>query len=51
MASCQYRISNMTLDDFRQSLTAAPPAGPIHTISGLLGDAKGEWTGAHESAQ
>jgi len=42
----------MTLDDFRQSLTAAePPAGLTHALAGLWWDAKGDWTRAHESAQ
>ena len=42
----------MTLDDFRQSLTATePPAGLTHALAGLWWDAKGDWTRAHESAQ
>jgi hypothetical protein len=42
----------MTLDDFRQSLTAAePPAGLAHALAGLWWAAKGDWTRAHESAQ
>jgi hypothetical protein len=42
----------MTLDDFRQSLTAAdPPAGLSHALAGLWSDATGNWTRAHESAQ
>jgi len=42
----------MTVDDFRQSLTATePPAGLTHALAGLWWDAKGEWTRAHESAQ
>ena len=40
----------MTLDEFRQSLTATePPAGL--TLAGLWWDAKGDWTRAHESGQ
>ena len=42
----------MTLDDFRQSLTATePPAGLTLALAGLWWDAKGDWTRAHESAQ
>jgi hypothetical protein len=42
----------MTLDDFRQSLTATePPAGLTNALAGLWWDAKGDWTRAHESAQ
>jgi len=42
----------MTLDDFRQSLTATePPTGLSHSLSGLWWDAKGDWVRAHESAQ
>jgi hypothetical protein len=42
----------MTLDDFRQSLTAAkPPAELALALAGLWWDAKGDWTRAHESAQ
>jgi hypothetical protein len=43
---------NMTLEKFRQSLTAAkPPAGLTLALAGLWWDAKGDWTRAHESAQ
>jgi hypothetical protein len=42
----------MTLDDFRQSLTAAkPPAELALALAGLWWDAKGDSTRAHESAQ
>jgi len=42
----------MTLDDFRQSLTATePPAELTRALCGLWWDAKGDWTRAHESAQ
>ena len=42
----------MTVEDFRQSLTAAkPPAGLTLALAGLWWDAKGDWTRAHESAQ
>ena len=42
----------MTVDDFRKSLTAArPPVGPALALAGLWWEAKGNWTGAHESAQ
>jgi hypothetical protein len=42
----------MTLDEFRQSLTATePPAGLTPALAGLWWDAKGDWTRAHESAQ
>ena len=42
----------MTVDDFRQSLTAAePPAELTLALTGLWWDAKGDWTRAHESAQ
>ena len=45
-------LSDMTLDDFRQSLTATqPPAGLTHALAGMWWDAKGDWTRAHESAQ
>jgi hypothetical protein len=46
------RRLKMTLDDFRQSLTAAePPAQVTLALAGLWWDAKGDWTKAHESAQ
>jgi hypothetical protein len=42
----------MTLDEFRQSLTATePPAGLSLALAGLWWDGKGDWTRAHESAQ
>ena len=42
----------MTLDEFRQSLTATePPAGLSHALAGLWWDARGDWKRAHESAQ
>ena len=42
----------MTLDDFRQSLTATVlPAELTPALAGLWWDAKGDWTRAHESAQ
>jgi hypothetical protein len=42
----------MTLDEFRQSLTATDaPAGLTLALAGLWWDAKGNWTRAHESAQ
>ena len=42
----------MTLDEFRQSLTAnKPPPGLTLALAGLWWDAKGDWTRAHESAQ
>ena len=41
----------MTLDQFRQSLSALPPAGLTHAVTGLWWDAKGDWQRAHESAQ
>jgi hypothetical protein len=42
----------MTLDEFRQSLTApSPPAGLTRATAGLWWDAKGDWARAHESAQ
>jgi hypothetical protein len=45
-------IGNMTLDEFRQSLTATElPAGVTHALAGLWWDAKGDWKRAHESAQ
>ena len=48
----QPRISKMTLDEFRQSLTATePPAGLTLALAGLWWDAKGDWKQAHESAQ
>ena len=46
------RNRNMTLDDFRLSLSATePPAGLTHALAGLWWDAKGDWTRAHDSAQ
>ena len=42
----------MTLDEFRESLTATePPMGLTQALVGLWWDAKGDWTRAHESAQ
>jgi hypothetical protein len=42
----------MTLDEFRQSLTATePPAGYTKALAGLWCDAKGNWKRAHECAQ
>ena len=42
----------MTLEEFRQSLTATePPAELTHPLAGLWWDANGDWTRAHESAQ
>jgi hypothetical protein len=42
----------MTVDDFRQSLTAAkPPAQLSPALVGLWWDGKGDWKRAHESAQ
>ena len=43
---------NMTVHDFRHSLTASePPAELTLALVGLWWDAKGDWTRAHESAQ
>jgi hypothetical protein len=45
-------IFRMTLDEFRQTLTATkPPAGLTLALAGLWWDAKNDWTRAHESAQ
>ncbi len=42
----------MTLDEFRESLTATePPARLTHALAGLWWDGKGDWKRAHESAQ
>lgn len=42
----------MTLEEFRQSLTATePPTGLSLPLAGLWWGAKGDWTRAHESAQ
>ena len=49
---CVREVLNMTLDDFRQSLTVAkPPSELTLALAGLWWDAKGDWTKAHESAQ
>src|ERR1700686_5395723 len=42
--------TQMTLDEFRKSLTATEPP-PGLALAGLWWDAKGDWTRAHESAQ
>jgi hypothetical protein len=43
---------NMTLDEFRQSLTATePPANLTLALAALWWDGKCDWTRAHESAQ
>src|SRR6202163_1214178 len=48
----RHGVTNMTVDDFRESLTAAkPPAELTLALAGLWWDAKGDWTRAHESAQ
>jgi hypothetical protein len=45
-------VRNMTVDDFRQSLTTSkPPAKLTLALIGLWWDAKGDWTRVHESAQ
>ena len=50
--SCVTGARKMTLDDFRQSLTAAePPTGLTLALAGLWWDAKGDWKQAHESTQ
>lgn len=42
----------MTLDEFRQSLTATEPSAELTlALAGLWWDAKGDWKRAHESAQ
>ncbi len=42
----------MTLDEFRQSLTATqPPSGLTDALTGLWWDARGDWKKAHESVQ
>jgi hypothetical protein len=42
----------MTLDEFRQTLTAAaPPTGISLALAALWWDAKTDWKRAHESAQ
>jgi len=46
------QTNEMTVEDFRQSLTAAdPPAGLTHALAGLWWDGKGDWKQAHEPAQ
>jgi hypothetical protein len=48
----RHGVTNMTVDDFRQSLTATkPPAELTLALLGLSWDAKGDWKRAHESAQ
>jgi hypothetical protein len=45
-------LSKMTLDEFRESLTATePPAGLTPALAGLWWDGKGDWKRAHEAAQ
>ena len=42
----------MTLDEFRQSLTATdPPAGLSLALAALWWDGSGDWARAHQSAQ
>jgi hypothetical protein len=42
----------MTLDEFRQSLTATePPVGLTLALAALWWDTRGDWKRAHESAQ
>lgn len=42
----------MTVDSFRQSLSADPPPdGLTHALAGLWWDAKADWMRAHESAE
>jgi len=44
--------ADMTLDEFRQSLTATqPPARLTHALAGLWWEARGDWNRAHQSAQ
>jgi hypothetical protein len=48
----RHGVTNMTVDDFRQSLTVAkPPAELTLALLGLWWDGRGDWTRAHESAQ
>ncbi len=48
---CVNGAPSMTVDDFRQSLTAdRPPADLTLALAGLWWDAKGDWTQAHASA-
>lgn len=42
----------MTLQEFRDSLTAPEPSGKLSfALTALWWEAKGDWTRAHESAQ
>jgi hypothetical protein len=44
------KATQMTLDEFRQSLaTTEPPPGLTLALTGLWWDAKGDWNRAHES--
>jgi len=44
----RFEVTSMTLDDFRQSLTAAePPPGLTLALAGLWWDGNGDWTRAH----
>jgi hypothetical protein len=52
MATGITRDRTMTIDNFRQSLSATEPtAGLPLALAGLWWDGKGDWTRAHESAQ
>jgi hypothetical protein len=52
VSGLRHGIPNMTVEDFRQSLTAAkPPAELTLALTRLWWDAKDDWTRAHESAQ
>ena len=44
-------VPHLTLDDFRQSLTASEPPAGLTLAGGTMVGCQGDWTQPHESAQ